>query len=244
MSLQSCYNIIRKNSNKVDDFNSVNLVEHYRNYWKPEKVNLLLLAESHVHTSQSERSITFGSISELNGYPSNYVKFVYCLAYGEPQLIKHRNQPKRDGTPQFWKLLFSCINQVNNTTTSFRPILKTGTRNFNQRLANKIQLLIDLKKNGVWLVDTSIAAIYGNPNQVSEKEKMSILKTSWDCYVKNLVIQCNPTCIIVIGKRVDSIVASDLTKHFNGRYRTLHQPQARLSSKEQLNNFKKYYTRC
>ncbi len=49
-----------------------------------ERVKLLLLAESHRHTTDSDFQCRL-DLSKINLplYPSSYVQFVYCLAYGE-----------------------------------------------------------------------------------------------------------------------------------------------------------------
>ena len=96
----------------IESFSSVELVEEYRKFWKPKDVKVILLAESHVFTSLEEMEIELPNIDTLEGYPKQYSKFVYCLAYGEKSLTKNSLHPKRDGTPQFWKIFHSCINNI------------------------------------------------------------------------------------------------------------------------------------
>jgi hypothetical protein len=87
----------------IEPYKSVELVEEYRQYWKPKKIRVILLAESHVYTCDEDRQITLPQIPALPGYPTEYAKFVYCLAYGERQFTENNLHPQRDGTPQFGK---------------------------------------------------------------------------------------------------------------------------------------------
>lgn len=141
----------------AESLESVQLVESYRRYLKPERVKVVLLAESHVFTPDEDRQIIIPPITDLPGYPTQYARFVYCLGYGEKNLTNSQLHPKRDGTPQFWKIFFSCNNPI-SSLQDFSPIL--GQTNPHQRLMNKIKLLKDLKAKGIWLVDASILALY------------------------------------------------------------------------------------
>ena len=84
---------------RIEPLESIRLVETYRRYWRPEKVRVVLLAESHVFTTDADREIALPPIEELPGYPEQYAKFVYCLGYGERDLTKNPLHPRRDGTP-------------------------------------------------------------------------------------------------------------------------------------------------
>ena len=53
----------------TEPLDSVELVEAYRQYFKPKKVRFLLLAESHVFTNDFERQISLQSVPGLEGYP-------------------------------------------------------------------------------------------------------------------------------------------------------------------------------
>ena len=79
-SLRECYDQLKDIlGSGIEPYESVELVESYRCYWKPEKVRIILLAESHVFTSMSDMRIALPAISGLDGYPTSYAKFVYCL---------------------------------------------------------------------------------------------------------------------------------------------------------------------
>ncbi len=144
--LSTCYNSIRLLlGSNCEPWQSVELVEKYRQYWKPDKVNVILLAESHVFTSISDLNYKLKKITGLENYPDQYAKFVYCLAYGESSVTAGNNHPARaDGTPQFWKIFYSCVNKI-QSNKSFRAILKAETLT-PERLNNKIVLLQSLKK--------------------------------------------------------------------------------------------------
>lgn len=86
--LRACYDrlseyISHHSTFDIEPYESVELVERYRQYWKPDNVRIVLLAESHVLTTNDDRNFTIKKLDRLPGYPAQYAKFVYCLAYGE-----------------------------------------------------------------------------------------------------------------------------------------------------------------
>jgi hypothetical protein len=223
----------------TESLESVRLVEAYRRFLKPEKVRVILLAESHVFTHDEDRKIPMQPIPSLQGLPEQYARFVYCLGYGEKTLTKNKQHPKRDGTPQFWKILYSCCNTI-SSHADFHPILRqTPTQ---QRIDNKIQILKQLKEQGVWLVDASIVALYKDSKKVPFM--FEALRESWQSYTSEAVISSNPEHVICIGKGVAAVVRPDLEKHFNSRYTVIAQPNAFLSSEAHLANFKMYSQIC
>jgi hypothetical protein len=249
-SLLNCYQkiylILDKHS---ESYKSVELIEQFRQYWRPEKVNVILLAESHVFTSNTDRSFKLNDVEDddapLSDYPDSYAKFVYCLAYGEETLTKGDNHPaKADGTPQFWKILYSCINKV-ESNESFFPILKSGTKAPSERIRNKIKLLLELKKQGIWLVDTSIIALYNKGIKPSNDVFNRVIKTSWSHYTKNLISDAKPNHVIIVGKGVAKNIESSLSSLVgSNNYTIIPQPQAHLPAEEHLSNFQKYYSIC
>jgi len=51
MSLVETYNLIKSRipkTQQIDSLDVVKQVEQYRQFWKPAKINVILLAESHV----------------------------------------------------------------------------------------------------------------------------------------------------------------------------------------------------
>ena len=223
----------------TEPLDSVELVEAYRQYFKPEKVRFLLLAESHVFTNDFERQISLQSVPGLEGYPQQYARFVYCLGYGEKQLTNSVNHPKRDGTPQFWKIFFSCCNPI-SSPDDFHPIL--GKTPANQRLRNKIETLKQMKRRGIWLVDASIVALYQDGKKIPDM--FDALETSWRSYTRDIVISAQPEHVICIGKGVANVVEPDLKRHFPSAYTVIAQPNAFLSSAEHFENYKTYSRIC
>jgi hypothetical protein len=223
----------------TEPLESVQLVETYRLFLKPEKVRVVLLAESHVFTHDADRKVPILPISDLPGYPAQYARFVYCLGYGEKTLRGSDLHPSRDGTPQFWKILFSCCNAI-SSPTDFYPILrKTPTK---QRISNKIRILKQLKEQGIWLVDASIVALYKDSKKIPFM--FNALNESWQSYTREVVIAAKPEHVICIGKGVASVVKTDLEKHFFSRHTVIEQPNAFLSSKKHYENYRTYSQIC
>ena len=224
----------------TEPLKSVQLVETYRRYLRPEKVRIVLLAESHVFTHDADRKVSIPPIPDLPGYPAQYARFVYCLGYGERVLTRSTIHPKGDGTPPFWKLLFSCCNHI-SSLNDFSPIL-LGQTPTEQRITNKINLLKQLREQGIWLVDASIVGLYKDSKKVPNMFKA--LEESWKSYTREIVISAKPEHVICIGKGVASKVEADLKKLFPARYTVIDQPTAFLSSERHIENFRKYSQIC
>ena len=192
-------------------------VDRLRRYWKPKRVRVVLLAESHKQTTKEQyqhltslQVVRQLSISRKH-YPRHYVKFVYCLAYGENELLEKPLAGNR-GTPPFWKILFHCCNDLlhlNNDSSrgwNHNVILK-GNTSFHQRLAVKINLLERLRKTGIWLVDASTVGIA----KLDSKDKERIISDSWRRATFPLLQSlCELEKIVVIGKGVEGVVRDDL----------------------------------
>lgn len=240
--LRDCYDKLRPIlGTGIEPYESVELVERYRKFWKPQNVKVLLLAESHLFTTESDRDIKIPDSLGLTDYPNEYAKFVYCLGYGERNLTKSNSHPKRDGTPQFWKIFYSCYNNIEGND-DFKSIL--SQTDYAHRIQNKIRLLENLKKAGIWLVDTSIVALYDGGKKPSHRVMSSAIHTSWNGYTKNIVTESDPDHVIIIGKGVANVIENDLNELVGNRYSTIPQPNAHLSAEEHLNNFKTYYQIC
>ena len=80
--------------------------EEHRQYWRPERVKVVLLAESHVYTTPDELTRTISLPPSAPGWPASWVfRLVYCLGYGESRLLNQQIvSPANTGTPQFWKI--------------------------------------------------------------------------------------------------------------------------------------------
>jgi hypothetical protein len=198
-----------------ESFEVVEQVEIYRNLWKPDQVKVVLLAESHVQTAQEDfLEWSYGTNPTYHG---RLVRFVYCLGYGE-NLVKISSNP---GTSQFWKILYSCLHPT-RMKDAFAPILKTHTREMNQRIANKILLLQQLKTAGVWLVDASIIGINGRDPIL----KGRVVAESWDAYTGPLIVRLDPRPrnIIIIGYGVAKTL-HDRLRRLNIPTHEIPQPQ-------------------
>ncbi|MEM2130266.1 MAG: hypothetical protein QXZ70_06680 [Candidatus Bathyarchaeia archaeon] len=240
MSIEKTYELIKKNIPQVpiDPFEVVRQVEEYRLFWKPNKTKVVLLAESHVYTDTKDYKIKCKEI--IPGYPVHYVRFVYCLGYGENDLLERKIE-NNTGTPQFWKIFSSCV-ASNIYDLGFNKVLKTKTPIFQQRLQNKIGILYKMQRKGIWLLDASIVGLYRSGVKNFE-ETRRIIEISWDNHIANVIKELEPKFIIIIGKKVENILGSKL-KSFATPYKTMPQPQARVNSQEQLERFKEYQRIC
>jgi len=172
--------------------------------------------------------------------PRGFVRLVYCIGYGENELLNRVVEfPRNGGTPQFWKILYSCANAI-TTNGDVAPIQSSMTTR-EERVANKVALLRRLRELGVWLLDTSPAALYfrGGP-----KPRQSILdaclQVGWDYHVRHAIENAAPTHIVCVGRGVARALGSRLSR-VGALVTVVPQPNARLSSADHHESFRTYY---
>lgn len=221
----------------------VRLVAAHRNYWRPRATRILLLAESHVFTQDSECVPMQGVRSpDLMAAPSTYVRLVYCLGYGESKYIGSRVHPN-PGTPQFWKIFASCVYPPGENT--FSPLLIGRTPDFRTRLEAKIHILRRLQAAGVWLLDASLLALCRPGGaRLDSATCAKILRASWQHYVREQIRVLNPESIIVIGKGVARALTHDLAGLRHPHVHVLPQPQAHLPTAEARAVYQRYFEIC
>jgi hypothetical protein len=176
------------------------LIEVYkwRKAWRPTRVRVLLVAESHVGEQKGDRRIRV-QLPESIGktLPKRYVRLVYCLGYGESQLCSGVPR-KNNGTWQFWDIL-GAIAAGHVGEKYQQPRRRESTDE--ERLAWKLNVLHNLQTKGLWLVDASIAALYypgKNPIRVPNE----LICESFRRFVWPMVRRDRPKQVWVIGKRV------------------------------------------
>jgi len=247
-SIETTYRVIQRSipfGVQIDSLDAVKQVEEYRQYWKPKETNVILLAESHVFTDAQDYEIKLKDCilnRILVDYPLRFVRFVYCMGYGENELLTRVRSDRRNmGTPQYWKIFSSCIAE-NDNDLGFHCVLKTATRSFMKRLHNKVHVLRQLKEKGVWLLDASIVGLYGSG---TKKPTMieKVLEICWNNYLVDTITDVDPKHIIVIGKGVGNILNYKLRK-ITSSFTVIPQPQARGTSQWQLENYKNYQRIC
>ena len=242
--LERCYERARNLLGKgAEPIRVVETGEKCRYYWRPQEVRVLLLAESHVYTKADEcilmrGPVLFGPV----GFPQNFIRLVYCLGYGEPSYVGSY-LAQNPGTWQYWKIFSSCVNRMG--TTQFNSILKKGSPAFKDRLSAKINLLKRLKELGIWLVDSSVLALYtpggGKPApQIRDR----VLQTCWDEYIGYVVSKANPSRVIVIGQGVAGALSGRLDELTKGKHITINQPQGLRSSGAVAQAYQTYYLEC
>lgn len=229
----------------IDSLEVAEQIEEYRQFWKPEKTKVVLLAESHVYTDDKDFTMKCDeSILRkiIHDYPLRFVRFVYCLGYGENGLLKMvRTDRKNTGTPQYWEIFSSCV-AGNERNLGFSSVLKTETPSLLSRLRNKVDVLRKMSARGIWLLDASIVGLYGSGKKNPAMAER-IIEICWKNYIANTILESNPRHTIVIGKGVGRILSLKLQRA-DVPFTVIPQPQARGTSEWQLENYKQYYRIC
>jgi len=216
---------------EVEPFESAAAVDRHREYWRPETVKVVLLAESHVYTPATERSCSVDlSRFGLGTAPQEFVRFVYCLGYGESSLVSGHVE-RNSGTWQYWKLFATCVAQ-GLPGLPVDGVLKGVVPAVTPRIVNKIAVLQEMRRRGIWLVDASITALY-SPGGTKPAQRLmaQAVQTSWTAYWGNLLEAAAPTHVVCVGKGVREWLKSRLPDMFGDRITVISQPNAHISAK-------------
>lgn len=245
LNLEKTYNAIKKICPKthIDSFEAVREVEAYRQFWKPNRTSIVLLAESHVYTDQVDfgRQLNQKYMQQiLPGYPNRFVRFVYCLGYGEDSLLNGASGERSNtGTPQFWKIFSYCATENPANSQNYK-VLKTGTPNFMERMRDKIALLRNLQEKGIWLLDASIVGLYGNDAKEDLAACNKIIDICWVNYIESQIQSAQPKYIVVIGKGVENIVG----RRFKVHHEAIDLPTTYKAAEELRADYRRYSEIC
>lgn len=214
-----------------ESFQAVAKVEEHRWHWRSERPRLILIAESHVYTSDDDLAIKLNQDKIALGLtagqqlpPDEYVGLVYCLGYGENSLLlnRHGNLTNR-GTWQFWDLFGRIAGTGKQPRSSARTSLIT-------RLEWKIGTLNRLKELGVWLLDASSHAIYiGDRLRRSPDCSQALHRQWWEHYGRHVVAECGDPLVWIIGSSAHSHLVGLAGFKSQG---FIYQPNARNVDKE------------
>ena len=210
-------------------------VERLRQTWRPENVRVVLLAESHVWTSEFEAEcrVRFDGQHE-----TGYARFVYCLGYGESSLVTGDKLPEANsGTWQYWRLFHDCVHGPSDHKNI--KVLKATTPNTTRRVEAKIELLKKMQERGLWLVDASVTALYHQGRKLAAGRRYSeALRASWADHVADTLRDSSPEKVLIIGKAVENALRGSILDVLPcAKINCVAQPNARLS-RDQIENMR------
>jgi hypothetical protein len=225
MSLELAYNRARDiiGRERAECFAAADEVEKLRLAWKPQRVRVVLLAESHVWTSRDEIG---RCVTPPNGKKTGFARFVYCLGYGEKGLVKPE-VPRNSGTPQFWKLLHDTVYTPN---TTYKRVMKTGETDAQKRVQNKLDLLEKMQSAGIWLVDASVTALYHKGKKLAAgKAYHDVLNSCWNFHIGKVVCGCTPSAVLIVGRGVHDAIGDAVRQALGVGVEVckIYQPNAR-----------------
>ncbi|MFC7477283.1 hypothetical protein ACFQS7_23175 [Dankookia sp. GCM10030260] len=191
--------------------------EAWRQAFRPPRIRLLLLAESHMATGAAELACPIRLPPGLDWpLPAGFVRHLYCPAYGEPALVPGLPAGNA-GTPQYWRL-FAALDGRPAPTRAACPDPA-------RRLAAKAALLRRLRARGIWLTDASLVAVAG-PGGAREAARIhaDAVRLSWDRYHAAILPALAPDHVVVIGRAVAAVLRGALDAAFPGRWQAVPQP--------------------
>lgn len=202
--------------------------EECRQAWRPERLRVLLLAESHIATSAAELAFGVALPPGLDWPgPRRFVRHIYCAGYGEPELLRAPSSGSgaplpRGGTPQFWRLLTASEGAH---CPAWPAVARQGTA-AGARLAAKAALLHRLRARGIWLTDASLVALAvpALRRHGGGALDAQALRESWRLYHAEVLPALAPAHVAVVGLGVARVLAAELDRTFPRRWSALRQP--------------------
>ena len=201
--------------------------EECRQAWRPGRLRVLLLAESHIATSAADLTYRVALPPGLDWPgPARFVRHIYCAGYGEPELLEGPLGPEarpRGGTPQFWRLMAAAEGADCPAWPTVSRGAGTGAP---ARLAAKAALLHRLRARGVWLTDASLVALAVPSVRRHGGASLDAvaLRESWRLYHGALLPALGPAHVAVIGLGVARTLGPELDRAFPGRWTAVRQP--------------------
>lgn len=188
MSLDLAYNLAVKiiGPKQAECLEAAIAIDQLRWAWRPKRVNIVVLAESHVWTSRQELR---SRVKLPNENATGFARFVYCLGYGEPQIVTPAVTPNK-GTPQFWRMFHDMLYEPN---LGYMRLLKSGEHDWQRRVQNKLDLLLEMTRAGIWLIDASVTALYQSGVgrlRLNAGDYITVLRKCWETHVGEVVSEC------------------------------------------------------
>lgn len=188
-------------------------VESHRWAWRPDPIRVVLIAESHVYTSLDDlnRRVRRDSLPpDLSHLPDPFVRFVYGLGYGEPSLLSPSLEKDNSGTRDYW-LIFGRL--AGTLVDGAWPQPRGHRLAIADRITWKIATLRALRERGVWLLDSSLHAIYlSRGERVPPEASQALHALWWEGYGKALLDEIRDekpdVSIWVVGGILRSTLAS------------------------------------
>ena len=174
----------------------------WREAWRPARVTVLLVAESHVAETDGDAGIRVRSPGWVKReLPETYVRLVYCLGYGESSLCSPR-PVANGGTWQFWNLL----GRLGLGSWARMPRPSVGPE---ARLRWKVDVLNGLAKRGVWLQNASPIGLYapGGHRLANGPNYDRLIRQGYEQFVWPSVRDDQPEQVWVIGRGVGKALA-------------------------------------
>ncbi|MFH1465092.1 MAG: hypothetical protein ABIO70_11970 [Pseudomonadota bacterium] len=172
-------------------------IEAWRRVWRPQRIRVLLVAESHVAECEGDLEARVRPPPNAPpGLPKGYCRLIYCLGYGEDDLCRPRPQQKNSGTWQFWDIFGATVGGTDN-----RQPRRTDSRT---RLAWKLQTLEQMRQRGIWLVDASVVGIMSpvEERRYEGRRYQDLVRESYRRFVWPAVAADRPRQVWVIGMGV------------------------------------------
>ncbi|MBW3622715.1 MAG: hypothetical protein KY468_04820 [Armatimonadetes bacterium] len=190
---------------QVESLQVSKTVEKHRWAWKPPTTRFVLIAESHVFTTPKDVSYRVDPTflpQDAQHSPHEFVRLIYCLGYGESEILTPPGLKDNPGTRHFWELFAELAGKLPSKQ-------KKSQHPLSERLNWKVETLKALQERGVWLLDASLHGIYGlkkapgtEENRLPPKLASQLHEIWWGEYGGYIVDELEPEGIWLVGKDI------------------------------------------
>lgn len=194
--------------------------ENHRWFWKPKTVRTIILANLRQPTTQAElgNRVKVAWVNHHGHRPADsFVRELYCLGYGEPELVPSLSVENNEADLALWHVL--------RELTEFDDLIHRST--LVQRLEWKIRLLRRLDALGIWIVEASLHGGRG---------ERPLLRAWWEKYGHYLHEENHHPRLVAFGKTLfDELQAEDIpVDDFVYHPRGISQPNQRQHQEDAL----------
>jgi hypothetical protein len=79
-------------------------------------------------------------------------------------------------------------------------------------VTNKLDLLNNMRGAGVWLLDASVTALYGNGIKLTKRDYRAVLKACWRYHIREVLCGCEPSAVLIVGRGVHDAIGDCVRK--------------------------------
>jgi hypothetical protein len=109
--------------------------------------------------------------------------------------------------PGHARILEAVPRRAPGPTIPHARVMKAGEADPHKRVQNKLGLLEEMRSAGIWVVDAIVTALHRKGALAASRDNfLAVLRASWQSDIGEVVCQCAPSAVLIVGKGVEAAV--------------------------------------